>query len=96
MSWRFRKRITLGKGLRVNLSKSGLSLGLGPHGMNVNLSPRGLRSTVGIPGSGFSYQRMRTWHHGRRAAGKPGLVASAIGWAVMIAALGALAWWAFG
>jgi len=57
MSFRFRKRISLGKFLRVKLSKSGASLSIGKPGMTVNVGHRrGTRATVGIPGSGVSYQ----------------------------------------
>jgi hypothetical protein len=61
MGWRYRKRISLGKGLRINLSKSGVSLGLGPPGANINLGRRGMRTTVGLPGTGLSYQKTRSW-----------------------------------
>src|SRR5947209_17626645 len=56
MGFRFRKRIALGKFARINLSKSGVSLGLGPPGLNVNFSNRGRRTTVGLPGSGIYWQ----------------------------------------
>lgn len=55
MPFRFRKSISLGKGLRVNLGKRGASLSLGGRGATVNLSGRGTRTTVGIPGTGLSY-----------------------------------------
>lgn len=61
MGLRFRKSISLGKFLRLNLSKSGVSLGVGPRGLNVNLGPRGLRETVGLPGTGLYYQETHQW-----------------------------------
>ena len=51
-----RKSVRFGRFVRLNLSGSGVSLGLGPRGANVNVSRRGLRKTVGIPGTGLSYQ----------------------------------------
>ncbi|QQS10743.1 MAG: DUF4236 domain-containing protein [Rhodospirillales bacterium] len=61
MGFSFRKRIGLGKLVRVNLSRSGVSVGLGPPGLNVNIGPRGVRKTIGIPGSGLSYQTFKSW-----------------------------------
>jgi Protein of unknown function (DUF4236)/Putative peptidoglycan binding domain len=61
MGFRFRRSISLGKLMRVSISKSGMSLGLGPRGFNVNVSSRGVRKTVGIPGTGLSYQTFNRW-----------------------------------
>lgn len=61
MGLRFSKTIRMGKFLRVNLSKSGPSIGLGPRGLNINLSRRGARGTVGMPGTGISYTTQENW-----------------------------------
>ena len=61
MGFRFRKRVNFGRFIRLNVSKSGISLGMGPPGLNVNLSRHGVRKTVGIPGSGLSYQTFSSW-----------------------------------
>jgi Protein of unknown function (DUF4236) len=58
---RFRKSIKLFPGVRINLSKSGISASLGVPGATLNIGKLGLRSTVGIPGSGLSY----TAYHSR-------------------------------
>lgn len=55
MGLRFRKSIRLFPGLRLNLSKGGVSASLGSPGATVNVSRRGVRGTVGVPGSGLSY-----------------------------------------
>ena len=55
LGFRFRKSIKLFPGLRLNLSKSGVSASVGVKGATVNISDRGTRGTVGIPGSGISY-----------------------------------------
>lgn len=55
MGFRFRRSIRLGKGLRINLSKSGASLSVGRRGATVNFGPKGERVTVGVPGTGISY-----------------------------------------
>lgn len=44
MGIRFRKTISLGKGARVNISKSGPSLSLGPRGASVSVGKRGRTS----------------------------------------------------
>lgn len=56
MPFRFRKSIKLFPGVRINLSKSGVSTSLGVPGATVNVKPgRKSKATVGIPGSGISY-----------------------------------------
>jgi len=43
--------------VKVNLSKSGVSTSLGGHGATVNVGTSGKRTiTLGIPGTGMSYQ----------------------------------------
>jgi len=60
MGFRFRKRIGLFGGLaHINLSGGGVSVSAGPNGTNVNVDLMGRRkprATLGIPGSGLSYQ----------------------------------------
>ena len=64
MGFRFRKSISFGGLVRLNLSGSGVSLGLGPRGLNVNIGPKGVRKTIGLPGSGISYQTFSRWSPG--------------------------------
>lgn len=68
MGLRFRKSISLGKFFRLNLSKSGASLGIGPRGLNINVGPRGIRKTIGIPGTGLSYQESSSWTKAAQAS----------------------------
>jgi hypothetical protein len=56
MPFRFRKSLKIGKGLRLNLSKTGVSASLGGRGHSLNVGPRGVHQTIGIPGSGLSYR----------------------------------------
>jgi len=67
MGWRYRKRFSLGKALRINFSKSGISLGLGPPGANINCGRRGTRTSLGLPGTGLSYQKATSWGARSRA-----------------------------
>jgi len=56
MGLRIRRSIKLGKYMKVNVSKSGMSLSAGVKGARVNLNSKGVvRRTVGINGTGISY-----------------------------------------
>jgi hypothetical protein len=55
MGFRFRKSVKILPGVRLNLSKSGLSTSIGGPGATVNLGGKGTRHTVGLPGSGLSF-----------------------------------------
>lgn len=55
MPVRFRKTFTLFPGVKVNLSKSGMSISVGRKGFTLNFSKRGVRQTTGLPGSGISH-----------------------------------------
>src|ERR1700730_8283699 len=61
MGLRFRRTITLIPGVRLNLSKSGVSTSLGPRGMHYTIGPKGTRTTVGLPGSGLSYTQYQRY-----------------------------------
>jgi hypothetical protein len=52
---RFRRTFRIAPGLRLNLSKSGVSASVGRRGLWFTVGPRGTRETVGIPGTGLSY-----------------------------------------
>src|SRR5215216_4325403 len=54
MPVRFRRTFTLFPGVKVNLSKGGMSITVGTKGFHLNFSKRGVRQTVGLPGSGIS------------------------------------------
>ncbi|MCP5162895.1 MAG: DUF4236 domain-containing protein [Hahellaceae bacterium] len=52
---RFFRRISLIPGwLYLNLSKTGISISLGPRGWTITLGKRGIRFSVGAPGTGVS------------------------------------------
>lgn len=55
---RFRKSIRIMKGVRVNFSKSGMSLSAGVRGASINVGSRGTYLNTGIPGTGL-YDRQR-------------------------------------
>lgn len=58
MSWKFRRRVQLFPGVRLNLSRSGVSTTIGPRGLNVNFNRQGTYLNKGIPGTGI-YDRQR-------------------------------------
>lgn len=55
MGFRFRRSFKVAPGLRLNLSKSGVSTSVGRRGLWFTIGTRGTRTTVGIPGTGLSY-----------------------------------------
>jgi len=58
MGLRFSKRITLFKGVSLNLSKSGVSLSLGTKGLRGTVGTNGkVTTSVGIPGTGVYYTK---------------------------------------
>lgn len=58
MGIRFRKSINLGKGFRINMSKSGPGFSWGGKGFRVTKKANGgFRTTAYIPGTGLSYQK---------------------------------------
>ncbi len=79
MGFRFRKTIRILPGLRLNISKSGLSTSIGGKGATLNLGPRGARGTVGIPGTGLSYSTMLGGRRKRGSGNAPPGAASTSG-----------------
>jgi hypothetical protein len=84
MGFRFQKRISILPGVRINLSKGGVSTSLGPRGADVNIGKDGIATNAGIPGTGLSYRQKL----GGKTGGKTGLLG-------VLAVVGGLAFWAF-
>jgi|SRR5690349_5736813 len=63
MGFRFSRRIKLFPGVRLNVSKSGVSTSVGTKGAWMTFGPRGTRTTVGIPGTGISYTQTHASPH---------------------------------
>ena len=58
MGLNFRKSITICKGVRLNLSKSGVGVSVGTKGARFSINSSGQkRATVGIPGTGVYYTK---------------------------------------
>lgn len=54
MSWRFRHSFKVIPGVRINLSKTGLSASIGGAPFTLNVGPRGVYGTASLRGSGVS------------------------------------------
>jgi len=56
MSFRFRRSVGLGGGVRLNFTKRGVSTSFGRRGLRYTVGSTGRRTrTVGIPGTGMSW-----------------------------------------
>jgi hypothetical protein len=54
--FRFRKTFSILPGVRINLSKTGVSGSLGGHGATLNVGHGKENVTLGVPGTGLSYR----------------------------------------
>jgi hypothetical protein len=81
-SFRFRKVVSLGRFLKLNLSKTGASVSVGRPGATLNVRKDRVDGTVGVPGTGLSY---------RERLSKRGCAALFVG--AIGLAFGAGAWW---
>jgi tetratricopeptide (TPR) repeat protein len=57
MGFRYRKTIKIIPGVKLKLSKSGISTSIGRRGATVNIGHGSVKTTVAIPGSGMSYSK---------------------------------------
>ena len=72
MGFRFRKSIKLAPGVRLNLTKKGISsLSVGKRGASVNIGKKGTRGTVGLPGSGLSYSAYQAHNKAKTTESAP-------------------------
>ena len=82
MGFNFRKTISLGKGLKLNLGKKSASVTIGKKGVHHTISTTGRQTTtVGIPGTGLSYSTTtgtkKQAAAAKKTAAKPGTAAKA-------------------
>lgn len=54
MKLRFQKRVKIAPGVRINLSRSGISTTVGAKGASVNIGKKGAYANLGLPGTGLS------------------------------------------
>jgi hypothetical protein len=55
MPIRFRRSFKVFPGVKVNVSKGGVSVSVGRPGATLNFGKHGVRQTIGVPGSGVSH-----------------------------------------
>lgn len=91
MAFRVRKSFKIAPGLRINISKSGVSTSLGGKGLTANLSKRGTRITAGLPGSGLSSSKLYKSKQLPETNEKSPAWAYALTWTLIIAFI----WWLF-
>lgn len=88
MGFRFRRSIRVAPGIKLNLSKSGISTSIGRPGATLNLGSHGTRATIGLPGTGLSYStKMQVGgsQGGRDSGGaRSGGAARGCGWLLFI------------
>jgi tetratricopeptide (TPR) repeat protein len=78
-SFRFRRSIKLGPGVRLNLGKTGLGVSFGVRGARRSFHTSGRQTaSVGIPGSGLGY--VQTSSGGGRSSAPPAELAAKPGW----------------
>jgi hypothetical protein len=56
MPLRFHRQFTLFPGVKVNVSKTGMSITIGGKGFHLNFSKRGVMQTTNLPGKGLSHR----------------------------------------
>jgi len=57
MAFRFQRRIKILPGLRLNVSKTGISWTVGTRGASVTARDGNFTGNAGLPGSGISYRK---------------------------------------
>lgn len=55
MPFRFRRTFKILPGVKINVSKSGMSVTVGPKGYHLTFGKQGIRQTIDFPGEGLSH-----------------------------------------
>lgn len=71
MGFRFRKSKNILPGVRLTVSKSGVTTSIGRNGNRVTFGKKGTTRTVGIPGTGLSYSTTTKSKRGKNATSAP-------------------------
>lgn len=94
MSLRFRRRVRLLPGIRLNLGLHGAGLSVGPRGFHVGVNRLGRYASMGIPGTGLyavHHFRGPSEEHPNVAGNAAGLVLAILAAAAVLAVLAVLA-----
>ncbi|HXD09296.1 MAG TPA: DUF4236 domain-containing protein, partial [Anaerolineales bacterium] len=55
MPFRFRRTFKILPGVKLNVSKNGMSVTVGPKGYHLNFGKQGIKQTIDFPGEGLSH-----------------------------------------
>lgn len=81
MAFRARKTIKLFPGVKINLSKSGISTTVGIKGASVTHGHGKRRTNIGLPGSGLSHTSITST---KANSNQPAQGSNLIGWIIFI------------
>ena len=99
MGLRFYRRIPILPGIRLNLSRSGVSSSFGVRGAHLTVGHGKVRTTVGLPGSGLSYTNIENASHNALEKGSAPETIKAKAWRgwlwIVIVAMAAFLWTRF-
>ncbi len=77
MGFRLYRRIKILPGVRLNLSRSGISTSIGVKGAHITVGHGQVRETVGLPGTGLSYTTVHRTHQEAPGEAQPAAVPDA-------------------
>jgi hypothetical protein len=104
VGFRFRRSIKILPGIRLNISRSGVSASVGVRGAHVTVGHGKVRETVGLPGTGISYTHVEGLERDTNPPDVPAdeygampkpIVDTSIDWLQVVSVLGAVAFVAF-
>ncbi|WP_336936500.1 DUF4236 domain-containing protein [Acinetobacter beijerinckii] len=71
MGFNFRKSLKIAPGLKVNITKKGVSsLSIGKNGARVNVGKKGVKTTAGLNGTGLSYSKFSSYNGNKNKVDK--------------------------
>ncbi len=73
MGLNFRKSLSIGKLIRLNFSKKGVSVSAGVKGARISLGKGGVRETISLPGTGISWTERQAFKKRKNAEQKASL-----------------------
>jgi hypothetical protein len=96
MTFRFRRTMKIAPGIRINLTKKGVSARVGPRGAGVTVGTSGTTVSAGIPGTGLHASKKikapPKRHTEASAIQKPRKKLGLFGWFGVVVMLVLLAW----
>ncbi len=85
MGFNFRKSIKIAPGIKVNLTKKGVSsLSVGKNGARVNIGKKGVKTTGGLPGTGLSHSKFSSYNGIKSTSTSEGEKKESIGFGTLL------------